>query len=222
VRSHERDALPLILTHGWPGSVVEFLNAIGPLTDPVAHGGAAEDAFHVVCPSLPGYGFSDKPTGAGVGVDWIARAWAELMSRLSYERYGAQGGDWGGQVSLKLARADAEHLVGVHLNLATASPEALMAFGELTEEERDCLGAISHYFDHEAGYSMQQSTRPQTLGYSLVDSPVGPCAWIVEKFFAWTDCDGHPENAVSRDELLDNVTLYWLELEYRGALAETP
>ena len=209
-RSPERDALPLIMSHGWPGSVIEFLEVIGPLTDPAAHGGEPEDAFHVVCPSLPGYGFSDKPTGPGVGVDWIAHGWGELMIRLGYERYGAQGGDWGAQVTMKLAQAAPQHVAGIHLNLATASPAALGELGEPTEIEQEYLAALPNYLQHEAGYSTQQATRPQTLGYGLVDSPSGLAGWIVEKFFAWTDCDGHPENAISRDELLDNLMMYWL------------
>lgn len=209
-RSPHPDALPLLMTHGWPGSVVEFLKVVGPLVDPTAHGAAAEDAFHVVCPSLPGYGFSDKPTAPGWGVTRIAVAWAELMRRLGYRRYGAQGGDWGAFITMQLAQHDVEHLAGIHLNMPAASPAAMQSFGQLTEEEQL---ALADYADHRrwgTGYSKQQSTRPQTLGYGLVDSPAGLCAWIVEKFWAWTDCGGQPENAVTRDELLDNVMLYWL------------
>jgi pimeloyl-ACP methyl ester carboxylesterase len=210
VRSPHEDALPLIVTHGWPGSVVEFLKVIGPLTDPAAHGGPPADAFHVVCPSLPGYGFSDKPATAGWGVPRIAAAWAELMSRLGYERYGAQGGDWGAAVAMAMGTTGSPALAGVHLNMPLADPAALASLGELTESEQAALASFAHYNRWDSGYSKQQSTRPQTVGYGLVDSPAGLCGWIVEKFWSWTDCDGHPENVLSRDELLDNLMLYWL------------
>jgi epoxide hydrolase len=209
VRSPHPDALPLIVTHGWPGSVVEYLKAIGPLTDPTAHGGDAADAFHVVCPSLPGYGFSDKPTRPGWDVHRIARAWAELMARLGYERYGAQGGDWGTSVSTSLGQQDTAHLAGIHLNPPIAAPDPA-TFDDLTDAERASLADLRESGESESGYSAEQSTRPQTLGYGLVDSPAGLCAWIVEKFRAWTDCDGHPENVLTRDEMLDDVMLYWL------------
>jgi pimeloyl-ACP methyl ester carboxylesterase len=208
VRSPHEGALPLVLTHGWPGSVVEFLDVIHPLADPTAHGGDAADAFHVVCPSLPGYGFSDRPAETGWGTARIARAWAELMRRLGYDRYGAQGGDWGAMVTTGLGQVDADHVAGIHLNMPVAGP----ATGG-PEPTADELAALATYDEHRkwgTGYSRQQSTRPQTLGYGLVDSPAGQCAWIVEKFWAWTDCDGHPENALTRDQLLDNVMLYWL------------
>jgi pimeloyl-ACP methyl ester carboxylesterase len=208
VRSPHEGALPLVLTHGWPGSIIEFLDAIGPLVDPVAHGGNAADAFHVVCPSLPGYGFSEKPTTTGWGADRIASAWAELMRRLGYDRYVAQGGDWGAMVTSSLGLLDADHVIGIHLNMPVAGPPA-----DGPPPTDDELTALAGYEDHRkwgTGYSKQQSTRPQTLGYGLADSPAGQCAWIVEKFWAWTDCDGHPENALTRDQLLDNVMLYWL------------
>ncbi len=205
-RSPHDDAVPLVITHGWPGSVLEFQKVIGPLTDPTAHGGSAEDAFHVVCPALPGYGWSDPPAETGWGVERIADVWAELMTRLGYERFGAQGGDWGAMVTTVLALQHAERLVGIHLNMPLAFPDPTDA----SEEERAALASFEHYQRWESGYSTQQSTRPQTLGYGLVDSPAGQAAWIVEKFWAWTDCDGHPENALTRDELLDNVMLYWL------------
>ncbi|MFC7549776.1 epoxide hydrolase family protein [Plantactinospora sp. GCM10030261] len=208
-RSPHPEALPLVLTHGWPGSVVEFLKVIGPLTDPVAYGGDPADAFHVVCPSLPGYGFSDKPTGAGWGVDRIAQAWAELMARLGYSRYGAQGSDWGTSVTTSLGQQDPDHLAGIHLMPPIAAPDP-STFGDLTPAERTVLADLERAQREEDGYSTQMSTRPQTLGYSLMDSPAGLCAWIVEKFRAWSDCAGHPENVFTRDELLDNVTLYWL------------
>jgi pimeloyl-ACP methyl ester carboxylesterase len=198
------------MTHGWPGSVLEFLNVIGPLTDPPAHGGAAEDAFHLVIPALPGYGFSDKPTRQGTGLPRIAAAWHQLMRHLGYPEYYAQGGDWGAFVTATMGIQHPEGLLGIHVNMALASPAALQALGELTPEEQLMVARAKRYWDHESGYSTQQSTRPQTLGYGLADSPTGQLAWIVEKFYAWTDCDGHPENAVSRDEMLDNVMLYWL------------
>jgi pimeloyl-ACP methyl ester carboxylesterase len=210
VRSPHEDALPLIMTHGWPGSVVEFLKVIGPLTDPTAHRGRSADAFHVVCPSLPGYGFSDKPATAGWGVPRIAAAWAELMSRLGYERYGAQGGDWGAAVAMAMGTTGSPALAGVHLNMPLADPAALASLGELTESEQAALASYAHYNQWDSGYSKQQSTRPQTVGYGLVDSPAGLCGWIVEKFWSWTDCDEHPENVLTRDELLDNLMLYWL------------
>ena len=205
-RSPHEGALPLVLTHGWPGSVVEFLKVIGPLTDPPD----PADAFHVVCPSLPGYGFSDKPAAPGWGVSRIAAAWAELMHRLGYERYGAQGGDWGAAVTMALAVADPEHLAGIHLNMAILGQGAIEAAGEPTAEERVALEALAGFRATGTGYSKQQSTRPQTLGYGLVDSPAAQCAWIVEKYWAWTDSDGDPANVLTRDEMLDNVMLHWL------------
>lgn len=209
VRSPEPGALPLVLTHGWPGSIVEFLKVVGPLADPAAHGGDASDAFHVVCPSLPGYGFSDKPTRPGWGVPRIAGAWGELMRRLGYEHYGAQGGDWGSAVTTALGQDDSDHCVGIHLNMVPVGP-GRSGGGDLTRQEADALAALAEHDRWGTGYSKQQSTRPQTLGYGLVDSPAAQAAWIIEKFWAWTDCDGHPENVLSRDEMLDNVMLYWL------------
>jgi epoxide hydrolase len=209
VRSPHVGALPLVLTHGWPGSVVEFHKVIGPLTDPAAHGGDPADAFHVVCPSLPGYGFSDKPERRGWDVARIARAWAELMARLGYSRYGAQGGDWGAMVTTSIGQQDVEHLAGIHLNMVLVPPDRA-TLGELTDAEQAALAAYADHRRWDTGYSKQQSTRPQTLGYALVDSPAGQCAWIVEKLWAWTDCDGDPEKVLSRDEMLDNVMLYWL------------
>jgi pimeloyl-ACP methyl ester carboxylesterase len=209
VRSPVSDALPLVMTHGWPGSIVEFLEVLAPLTDPEAHGGDARDAFHVVCPSLPGYGFSDKPAMTGWGVERTAGAWAELMARLGYERYGAQGGDWGSAVTTGLGVLDRAHVVGIHLNMVIAGPGRDMT-DDLTEAEKDALTAMQHYQEWDSGYSKQQSTRPQTIGYSLVDSPVGLCAWILEKFWSWTDTDGDPVAVLGADRLLDNVMLYWL------------
>jgi epoxide hydrolase len=209
VRSQHTDALPLIITHGWPGSIIEFLKVIGPLTDPTAHGGTAADAFHIVCPSLPGYGFSDKPTRPGWGVERIAAAWTVLMARLGYERYGAQGSDWGTSVSASLGQQDAAHVAGIHLTPPLAPPDPA-TFHDLTERERAALASLEHSAESDSGYSREQATRPQTIGYALVDSPTALCAWIIEKFYAWTDCDGHPENVLTRDELLDNLMLYWL------------
>ncbi|MBS0220879.1 MAG: epoxide hydrolase [Proteobacteria bacterium] len=208
VRSRHPEAMPLIITHGWPGSVVEFHKVIEPLTDPTAHGGNAADAFHVVCPSLPGFGFSAKPRTTGWGVDRIARAWAELMSRLGYARYGAQGGDWGSAVTTSLGAQDSAHCAGIHITLAMSTRPKVD--GEPTPEEARALKGIKYYADWDSGYSKQQSTRPQTVGYGLTDSPAGQAAWILEKFWAWTDCNGHPEHILSRDELLDNVMLYWV------------
>ena len=208
-RSPEPDATPLLLTHGWPGSVAEFTKVLGPLTDPRAHGGDAADAFEVICPSLPGYGFSDKPAETGWGVERIARAWAQLMARLGHDRYLAQGGDWGSMVTTELAQTDPEHCAGIHLNMAIALP-AEEHLADLTPAEQSALEGMDFYQKWDSGYSKQQSTRPQTLGYGLVDSPVGQAAWILEKFWAWTDHDGDPAQLLSRDELLDNVMLYWL------------
>jgi len=206
-RSPEAHARPLLLTHGWPGSIVEFLKVIGPLCDPASHGGDPADAFHVVCPALPGYGFSGKPVAPGWGVEKIADTWATLMARLGYESYFAQGGDWGSAVTTALGIRDTAHCKAIHVNMVSARPDPL---DDLTELEQRGLAGMKHYQDWDSGYSKQQSTRPQTLGYGLVDSPIGQAAWIIEKFWAWTDCNGHPENALSRDEMLDNIMLYWL------------
>lgn len=207
VRSAVPDALPLVITHGWPGSVAEFMNIIGPLTDPAASGGSPADAFHLVIPSIPGYGFSGPTADRGWDVRRVARAWAELMARLGYERYGAQGGDWGAIISRELGLTDPEHVAGVHLNmLITRPPEDP---GELTEEEIRRLQAARDFRATGSGYNMIQSTRPQTLAYGLTDSPAGQLAWITEKFYEWTD-SGLPHEVVDRDQLLTNVTLYWL------------
>jgi pimeloyl-ACP methyl ester carboxylesterase len=208
-RSPHANALPLILTHGWPGSIVEFQKVLGPLTDPPSHGGDARDAFHVVCPSLPGYGFSDKPTAAGWNVDRIGRAHAALMARLGYGRYVAQGGDWGAMVTTATGLQDREHCAAIHLNMVIASPDPA-TMSDLTEREKSALAGMQHYGEWDSGYSKEQSTRPQTVGYGLTDSPAGQAAWILEKFWAWTDSDGHPENVLTRDELIDNLMLYWL------------
>lgn len=207
LRSPHPNAMPLILTHGWPGSIVEFMKVIEPLADPAAHGGDASDAFHVVCPSLPGFAFSDKPSAKGFGVERIAQSWASLMARLGYTDYGAQGGDWGSAVTTALGAFDGAHCRGIHITLAMSVRPNV---GEQpTPEETRALKGIKYYRDWDSGYSKQQSTRPQTVGYALTDSPVGQAAWILEKFWAWTDCNGDPQNILNRDELLDNVMLYW-------------
>ena len=208
-RSRHPDALPLLMTHGWPGSIAEFQKVIDPLTDPTAHGGRADDAFHVVCPSLPGYGFSGKPQARGCGVERIAELWDELMARLGYQRYGAQGGDWGAAVTTQIGLQNRGRCCAIHLNMPLASPRPEAAKNP-TPAEAKALALIKRYGEAESGYAVVQSTRPQTVGYGLVDSPAGQAAWILEKFWAWTDCNGHPENALTRDELLDNVMLYWL------------
>ncbi len=207
--SPEPNALPLVMTHGWPGSIIEFMKVIGPLSNPAAHGGNPADAFHVVCPTLPGFGFSGKPTSPGWGTEKTGAEWPKLMAALGYDSYVAQGGDWGSIVTQAIARHDPEHCRAIHVNMPIAPPDP-DTMDSLTEEEQGALAAMQHYQDWDSGYSKQQSTRPQTLGYALVDSPIGQAAWILEKFWAWTDCDGHPENVLTRDELLDNVMQYWL------------
>jgi pimeloyl-ACP methyl ester carboxylesterase len=209
VRSPEADALPLILTHGWPGSVIEFMKVIGPLTDPVAHGGKASDAFHVIAPSLPGYGFSDKPTGTGWGVPRIAGAWIQLMARLGYDRWVAQGGDWGSAVTTALGVIRPPGLAAIHVNMPLVFP-APDEIVDPTPAEKAALASMAYYQEKDSGYSKQQSTRPQSVGYGLVDSPAGQAAWIYEKMWAWTDNQGAPEDALTRDEMLDNIMLYWL------------
>jgi len=203
-RSRHADAMPLVLTHGWPGTFVEFLDVVEALTDP----DDPADAFHVVVPSLPGYAYSDRPTSPGWNVPRVARAWNALMRSLGYERYGAQGGDWGAMVTTTIGQQCAEHVSGIHVNMP------LVNFGDcdmtdLTEQETTALARVGEHADWGMGYSSEQSTRPQTLGYGLTDSPVGQCAWILEKFWAWTDNDGHPEDALTKDQMLDDISLYW-------------
>ena len=202
VRSPHEDALPLVLTHGWPGSVLEFLETVEPLTNPAD----PADAFHVVLPALPGYGFSAKPAEPGWNAARTAAAWARLMSDLGYDRFAAQGGDWGAVVTTALARHCPERLVGIHLNMPLGLKPDDDA--ELTERDQQALAAMARFQREGRGYHIEQSTRPQTVGYSLVDSPVGLCAWIVEKLLGWAD-DG-PVPPLTRDQMLDNVTLYWL------------
>jgi pimeloyl-ACP methyl ester carboxylesterase len=214
VRSAEADALPLIMTHGWPGSIVEFLDIIDPLTDPAAHGGDAADAFHLVIPSIPGFGLSGPTSEPGWSAGRVAGAFAELMSRLGYDRYGAQGGDEGAIISPDLGRAAPDHVVGVHVNAASVGfmpfpPLEESELAELSEADRARVDRIAVYMDDGSGYAQIQSTRPQTLAYGLTDSPVGQLAWIVERFQDWTHAD-LPEDAVDRDRMLTNVMLYWL------------
>ncbi|WP_328869126.1 epoxide hydrolase [Streptomyces sp. NBC_00287] len=218
IRSPEPDATPLIITHGWPGSIVEFLDVVGPLTDPAAHGGDPADAFHVVVPSIPGFGLSGPTTDTGWEAARVASAWVELMTRLGYGRFGAQGGDWGAAISRELGRAHPDRLIGVHLNLLPGA----QATHEPTREELDALDPgerertleswrrWAEWSREGTGYAVLQATRPQTLAYALMDSPVGQLAWIVEKFREWTDSTELPEEAVERDRLLTNVMLYWL------------
>ncbi len=216
VRSPEADALPLILSHGWPGSVVEFLDVIGPLSDPRAHGGDPADAFHLVIPSIPNFGFSGPTAEAGWNSTRIAAAFVELMRRLGYTRYGAQGGDLGAFIAPAMAKADPEHVVGVHVNAATygfipwgeVSEDELATF---TEVEKARLARLKSYLDEGSGYFQIQATRPQTIAYALNDSPVGQLAWIVEKFKEWTfPPSALPEQAIRRDRMLTDVMLYWL------------
>ena len=198
VRSETADAFPLLLMHGWPGSFVEFVDVIPKL----------RDAFHLVIPSLPGYGFSEPPRTTGWDPMRIADAFAELMARLGYERYGAQGGDWGSQVATRIPSVDGEHCAAIHLNMAIAGkPDDAPS---LTDADQADLAAMAQFQREESGYALEQGTKPQTLGVSLNDSPAGLLAWIVEKFRTWSDCDGHPENVFTRDQLLTNVTIYWV------------
>ena len=215
VKSQHEDALPLIMTHGWPGSVIELLEAVGPLTDPTAHGGSAEDAFHLVLPSLPGYGFSGEPTEVGWNVGRIAKAWAELMHRLGYTRYVAQGGDVGASVTDQMGRQAPEGLLGIHMNLLVTTLSGAPV-PENTEEERAAREAINTFRASGFGYFLEQSTRPQTIGYALLDSPVALAAWMLDHdtdayykiFHAFVD--GEPSGNLTPDHILDNITLYWL------------
>ena len=207
-RSADPDALPLLLTHGWPGSIVEFLDVIPRLTDPEAYGGRAGDAFHVVAPSLPGYGFSEPPRSRGWDPQRIAEAFVELMGRLGYPSYGAQGGDWGAQVTTRIGSLDPEHCAAIHLNMALGTPPRTSE--PLTDEEQADLAMMKEFGDEESGYANEQGTKPQTIGVALNDSPAGLLAWIVEKFRTWSDCDGNPENCFTREQLLTNVMLYWV------------
>jgi pimeloyl-ACP methyl ester carboxylesterase len=228
VRSPEPEALPLLITHGWPGSIVEFLDIIGPLTDPAAHGGDAADAFHIIAPSIPGFGFSGPTHETGWDTARVARAWATLMSRLGYERYGAQGGDTGALVSPELGRLDPDHVMGIHVNNLLTFPSGQPGDldNNLSDAEQKRTKLMQRWQNEMSGYASIQSTRPQTLAYALTDSPVGQLAWIIEKFKEWTDPTAElPEDAVNRDRLLTDVTIYWLtatagssaRLYYEGA-----
>jgi pimeloyl-ACP methyl ester carboxylesterase len=218
VRSRHPKALPLIMTHGWPGSVFELLKVIEPLTDPAAHGGRAEDAFHLVIPSMPGYGFSSKPTTTGWGPARMARAWDELMRRLGYKRYVSQGGDWGAVVSDAMARQAPAGLLGIHVNMpATVPPDIARALlsgdsapAGLSDKEKAAYESMNNLYTRGAGYAGMMLTRPQTLGYGLSDSPAALAAFFYDKFADWTYSGGEPEKALTLDEMLDDITLYWL------------
>ncbi len=218
VRSRHPNALPLILTHGWPGSIFEFMKVIGPLSDPTSHGARAEDAFHLVVPSLPGYGLSGKPTATGWDPDHIGRAWHELMGRLGYARYVSQGGDWGAIVSHAMARQPPPGLLGIHVNMPAVVPTdiaKILSNGDpmpagLSSAEKAAFASLDAFYKKGAGYSAMMKTRPQTLCYGLADSPAGQAAWNYDKFAAWTHSGGEPERALTRDEMLDDITLYWL------------
>jgi pimeloyl-ACP methyl ester carboxylesterase len=218
VKSHHPNALPLIITHGWPGSVLEQVKVIGPLTDPTAFGGRAEDAFDVVIPSMPGYGFSEKPTTTGWGPDRIARAWHVLMGRLGYRRYVSQGGDWGSVVADLMARQAPEGLLGIHVNMpatvpkdvATALQNGDPAPAGLSAKEKAAFDSLNTFYTKNTGYAAMMVTRPQTVGYGLTDSPVGLAAWMYDKFNQWTYSGGDAERSLTKDEMLDAISLYWL------------
>lgn len=212
-RSKKKNAKPLVVTHGWPSSFVEFTKIIGPLTDPVAHGGLPEDAFHVICPSIPGYGFSEAPRKPGFNCKQVAEILAKLMARLGYTRYGAQGGDWGAVISAWLADLDTPHMNGLHLSATLGNPPGETSTDdkeELSLQEKEDLERMNKVQETEAGYAVIQSTKPQSLGYALNDSPAGLAAWIVEKFRAWSDCHGNVDTKFTKDELLTNIMIYWI------------
>jgi len=210
VRSKEKNALPLVVVHGWPGSFCEFQKIIGPLTDPVAHGGKAEDAFHVVCPSLPGFAFSSKPNERGWSSQRMAEVIAKLMARLGYERYGAQGGDWGSGIAQWMASSDGAHCIGGHSNFPSGGQPADDPMRGVSEKEMERMQQRRRELSDQFAYSAIQGTRPLTLGYGLNDSPAGLAAWIVDKFWAWSDHGGNLENSFTKDELLTNVMVYWV------------
>lgn len=209
IRSPHDDAMPMIMTHGWPGSILEFMRVIEPLTNPTAHGGSASDAFHLVIPSLPGYGFSGKPTCTGWGLERIAKAWIALMGKLGYTKYVAQGGDWGSGVTSAIGYIKPPECLAIHVNMALAQPSA-EDMETLTERDQKALADIKYYFDSDSGYAMIQKTRPQSLGYGLADSPAAQAAWIYEKFHRWTDNNGRPEDALTLKQMLDDISMYWL------------
>jgi pimeloyl-ACP methyl ester carboxylesterase len=218
VRSRHEGAMPMILTHGWPGSILEFLKVIGPLTNPTAHGGRAEDAFHLVIPSIPGFGFSAKPTVPGWGSDHIGRAWSQLMLRLGYQRYVSQGGDCGSVISQRMALQKVPGLQAIHLNMPAVVPAEIahvLAAGDvapagLSPQERGAFDQLEAFYRDNAAYAAMMNTRPQTIGYLLVDSPVGMAAWMYEKIAQWTYSGGDPLKVLTRDEILDDLSLYWL------------
>lgn len=218
VRSRHDKAMPMILTHGWPGSILEFMRVIDPLTNPTAHGGKAEDAFHLVIPSIPGFGFSGKPAVAGWGSDHIGRAWSTLMLRLGYDRYVSQGGDCGSVISQRMALQHVPGLLGIHLNMPAVVPADIartLAAGDpapasLSAKERGAFDQLEAFYRDNSAYAAMMNTRPQTIGYSLVDSPVGMAAWMYEKIAQWVHADGHPERVLGRDAILDDISLYWL------------
>jgi pimeloyl-ACP methyl ester carboxylesterase len=218
VRSRHPQAMPLIITHGWPGSILELIKVIGPLTDPTAHGGRAEDAFHLVLPSMPGYGFSQRPTTNGWGPDRIGLAWDALMTRLGYQRYVAQGGDWGSVICDRMARQNLAGLMAIHVNMpATVPAEAARAMSAgdpapagLSDEERAAYDQLNTFFKKNGAYGAMMTTRPQTVGYGLSDSPAGLAAWMYDKFTQWTYSGGVAERSLTRDEMLDDISLYWL------------
>lgn len=210
-RSPEPDALPLVITHGWPGSIVEFQEVIGPLSDPAAHGGDPADAFHVVAPSLPGYAFSGPTTRTGVDIRVAAQANAALMAGLGYDRYVAQGGDWGSMATQQTALVDPDHCAAIHLNMVIAGPPDPANPNEgVTEAELAGLASMGEFVANETGYQQIQGTKPQTLAYGLTDSPAGLAGWILEKFRTWSDCGGDPFSIFTMDELLTNITVYWV------------
>lgn len=210
-RSPNEKALPLIITHGWPGSVAEFTKIIGPLSDPESHGGDPEDAFHVVCPSMPGYGFSEAPREPGFGIKSVAQTNIELMKQLGYQRYGVQGGDWGSIASSWVAALDPDHVCGAHLNMVVARrPKDGDPLDGLTPQDLERLEEARTFVAQETAYQRIQGTKPQTLGYGLNDSPVGLAAWILEKFRTWSDCSGDVERRFTKDELLTNIMIYWV------------
>ncbi|MFC1913234.1 epoxide hydrolase family protein [Chloroflexota bacterium] len=212
MRSKEPDALPLLITHGWPSSIAEFAKIIGPLTNPVLHGGEARDAVHVICPSVPGFGFSEAARKPGMGLEQIAKIEAKLMARLGYERYGVQGGDWGSWISQMIGIVDSAHCIGIHCTYVIADPPE----GEenpiegLSSQELAYLDDNRKFQMDGRGYAYIQGTKPQTIGYALNDSPAGLASWIIEKFRAWSDCEGDIETRFTKDELLTNITIYWV------------
>jgi len=218
IKSRHRGAMPLLITHGWPGSIFELTKIIGPLTDPTAYGGRAADAFDLVLPTMPGYGFSGKPQGTGWGPDRIARAWDVLMKRLGYRNYVTQGGDWGSVIASAMARQAPAGLLGIHVNMpATVPPDVARALNNgdpapdgLSDVERTAFNSLNDLYKKGGGYAAMMVTRPQTVGYALADSPAGQAAWIYDKFAAWTYTGGEPERELSKDDMLDDITLYWL------------